>query len=157
MTIQKMQEITKKLLVLEHLDEQKKNNLHPLYTKKNVLELAILKTSSKKYIFLKNSFLLSFQVLKNSPSSSEGALTSLRPEMQLKIKRQFTTQPGMPTVDRFLSHLGDPGRYQVIIMILMAANCIPVVVNHLLMAFYVPFKRTSHNCRVSIFVYIHEL
>jgi len=55
----------------------------------------------------------------------------------------------MPTVDRFLSHLGDPGRYQVIIMILMAANCIPVVVNHLLMAFYVPFKHTSnHNCRV---------
>ena len=64
---------------------------------------------------------------------------------------------GMPTVDRFLSHLGDPGRYQVIIMILMAANCIPVVVNHLLMAFYVPFKHTSnHNCRVGCLnVYIH--
>ena len=63
----------------------------------------------------------------------------------------------MPTVDRFLSHLGDPGRYQVIIMILMAANCIPVVVNHLLMAFYVPFKHTSnHNCRVGCLnVYIH--
>ena len=63
----------------------------------------------------------------------------------------------MPTVDRFLSHLGDPGRYQVIIMILMAANCIPVVVNHLLMAFYVPFKHNSnHNCRVGCLnVYIH--
>ena len=60
-------------------------------------------------------------------------------------------------VDWFLSHLGDPGRYQVIIMILMAANCIPVVVNHLLMAFYVPFKHTSnHNCRVGCLnVYIH--
>ena len=61
----------------------------------------------------------------------------------------------MPTVDRFLSHLGDPGRYQVIIMILMAANCIPVVVNHLLMAFYVPFKRTSHNCRVGSTYCLH--
>ena len=28
----------------------------------------------------------------------------------------------MPTVDWFLSHLGDLGWYQVIIMILMAAN-----------------------------------
>lgn len=52
----------------------------------------------------------------------------------------------MPTVDRFLSHLGDPGRYQVIIMILLAANVIPVVVNHLLMAFYaVP---APFNCKV---------
>ena len=69
----------------------------------------------------------------------------------------FVFVSGMPTVDRFLSHLGDPGRYQVIIMILMAANCIPVVVNHLLMAFYVPFKHTSnHNCRVGCLnVYIH--
>ena len=58
-------------------------------------------------------------------------------------------------MDRFLSHLGDPGRYQVIIMILMAANCIPVVVNHLLMAFYVPFKPPSHNCRVGSSYCLH--
>lgn len=84
------------------------------------------------------------QVLKSSPSSSEGALTSLRPDLQ--FKKQFTPQPGVPTVDRFLSHLGNPGRYQVIIMLLLAANCIPVVVNHLLMAFYA--VETPHNCRV---------
>ena len=139
-------------MVLEHLGEQKKITYIPFILKKYVLELAILKETSS---YFKKFPFSSFQVLKNSPSSSEGALTSLRPEMQLKIKRQFTTQPGMPTVDRFLSHLGDPGRYQVIIMILMAANCIPVVVNHLLMAFYVPFKRTSHNCRVGSSYCLH--
>ena len=31
-------------------------------------------------------------------------------------------------------------------MVLLATNCIPVVVNHLLMAFYA--VRTPHNCRV---------
>ena len=43
------------------------------------------------------------------------------------------------TVEWFLLHLGDPGWYKVIVKILMAANCIPVVVNYILMAFYVPF------------------
>ena len=52
-------------------------------------------------------------------------------------------------MDRFLSHLGNPGRYQIIIMVLLAANCIPVVVNHLLMTFYA--VKTPHNCRVSYF------
>ena len=52
-------------------------------------------------------------------------------------------------MDRFLSHLGNPGRYQIIIMVLLAANCIPVVVNHLLMTFYA--VKTPHNCRVSIY------
>jgi len=68
---------------------------------------------------------------------------------QTNLRRQYSKQPGLPTMDRFLSHLGDPGRYQVIIMVLLAANCIPVVVNHLLMAFYA--VRTPHNCRVSLF------
>ena len=87
-------------------------------------------------------------MLKSSPSSSEDALTSLRPDLPLKkrVKKQFTKQPGLPTVDRFLSHLGDPGRYQIIIMVLLAANCIPVVVNHLLMAFYA--VKTPFNCKV---------
>ena len=91
---------------------------------------------------------LFFQVLKSSPSSSEDALTSMR-SSQTNLRRQYSKQPGLPTMDRFLSHLGDPGRYQVIIMVLLAANCIPVVVNHLLMAFYA--VRTPHNCRVSLF------
>ena len=34
-------------------------------------------------------------------------------------------------------------------MVLLAANCIPVVVNHLLMTFYA--VKTPHNCRVSYF------
>ena len=42
----------KKLLVLEHLGEQKKITYIPFILKKYVLELAILKeTSSKIYIF----------------------------------------------------------------------------------------------------------
>ena len=44
-----------------------------------------------------------------------------------------------------MSRLGQ--RYQVIIMFLLSANSIPVVVNHLLMAFYA--FPTRHNCRVS--------
>ena len=35
---------------------------------------------------------------------------------------------------------------QIVVMVLLATNCIPVVVNHLLMAFYA--VRTPHNCRV---------
>ena len=54
------------------------------------------------------------------------------------------------TVDGFLSNLGDPGRFQIVVMILLASNCIPVVVNHLLMAFYA--VSTPHNCRVSLVV-----
>ena len=88
------------------------------------------------------------QVLKSSPSSSEDALTSMR-SSQTNLRRQYSKQPGLPTMDRFLSHLGNPGRYQIIIMVLLAANCIPVVVNHLLMTFYA--VKTPHNCRVSYF------
>ena len=102
---------------------------------------------------LKNSWhsfvlLIFLQVLKSSPSSSEDALTSMR-SSQTNLRRQYSKQPGLPTMDRFLSHLGNPGRYQIIIMVLLAANCIPVVVNHLLMTFYA--VKTPHNCRVSIY------
>ncbi len=45
-----------------------------------------------------------FQVMKGSPSSSEGALTSLRGD--LPLRRQKTIQTGLPTMDRFLTHLG---------------------------------------------------
>eukprot|EP00094_Tigriopus_californicus_P007820 TCALIF_07531-PA protein Name:"Protein of unknown function" AED:0.73 eAED:0.75 QI:0/0/0/1/0/0.5/2/0/80 len=77
--------------------------------------------------------------MKPSPSSSEGALTSLRLDLPLH------NRPGSSSVDAFLAHLGDPGRFQIVVMILLASNCIPVVVNHLLMAFYA--VSTSHNCR----------
>ena len=93
-------------------------------------------------------FVCFLQVLKSSPSSSEDALTSMR-SSQTNLRRQYSKQPGLPTMDRFLSHLGNPGRYQIIIMVLLAANCIPVVVNHLLMTFYA--VKTPHNCRVSYF------
>ena len=74
-----------------------------------------------------------------SPSSSEGALTSLRPDMPLG--RQ---DGGTPSLDKFLDQIGH--RYQIIIMFLLSANSIPIVVNHLLMAFYA--VSTPHNCRV---------
>ena len=74
-----------------------------------------------------------------SPSSSEGALTSLRPDMPLG--RQ---DGGAPSLDKFLDQIGH--RYQIIIMFLLSANSIPIVVNHLLMAFYA--VSTPHNCRV---------
>ena len=100
----------------------------------------------KQLTFICVSFFL--QVLKSSPSSSEDALTSMR-SSQTNLRRQYSKQPGLPTMDRFLSHLGNPGRYQIIIMVLLAANCIPVVVNHLLMTFYA--VKTPHNCRVSLY------
>ena len=74
-----------------------------------------------------------------SPSSSEGALTSLRPD--LPLGRQ---DGGAPSLDKFLDQIGH--RYQIIIMFLLSANSIPIVVNHLLMAFYA--VSTPHNCRV---------
>ena len=74
-----------------------------------------------------------------SPSSSEGALTSLRPD--LPLGRQ---DGGAPSLDKFLDQIGH--RYQIIIMFLLSANSIPIVVNHLLMAFYA--VATPHNCRV---------
>ncbi len=60
------------------------------------------------------------------------------------FKNSFLLAP--PSVDSFLSHLGDPGRFQIVVMFLLASNCIPVVVNHLLMAFYA--VTAPHNCRV---------
>ncbi len=95
--------------------------------------------------------------MKSSPSSSEGALTSLRLDLPLNrggsrsgsghgIGNGNGNGGAPPTVDSFLSNLGDPGRFQVVIMFLLATNCIPVVVNHLLMAFYT--VKTPHHCRV---------
>lgn len=95
----------------------------------------------------------------SSASSSEGTLTSLRLDLPLHRKNAparpksaqdepNSNQRHHNSVDAFLSHLGDPGRFQVVIMILLATNCIPVVVNHLLMAFYA--VKTPHNCRVSL-------
>ena len=75
-----------------------------------------------------------------SPSSSEGALTSLRPDLPLGRR-----DGGAPSLDKFLDQIGH--RYQIIIMFLLSANSIPIVVNHLLMAFYA--VSTPHNCRVS--------
>ena len=90
--------------------------------------------------------------MKPSPSSSERALTSLRLDLPLNRPGAGSAGSGGPgstapaTLDSFLVHLGDPGRFQIVVMVLLASNCIPVVVNHLLMAFYaVP---APHNCRV---------
>ena len=54
-----------------------------------------------------------------------------------------------PTLDSVLGKLGNPGKYQVVLMLLLATNYIPVVVNHLLMAFYsarVPFTCQVGSC-----------
>ena len=137
-------------------------------------------------------FFLSFQ-MKSSPSSSEGALTSLRLDLPLNRRGPSSgfNGPGAQThsglgaagypephpipatpsrtgtlgggggsagqpaegerksasgMDEFLMHLGNPGRFQVVVMILLSTNLIPVVVNHLLMAFYA--VSAPHNCRV---------
>ena len=62
-----------------------------------------------------------------------------------KIFCLFMFVSGPSSLDEFMSKLGR--RYQIIIMFLLSANSIPVVVNHLLMAFYA--FPTRHNCRVS--------
>ena len=57
-----------------------------------------------------------------------------------------------PTLDSVLGKLGNPGKYQVVLMLLLATNYIPVVVNHLLMAFYsarVPFTCQVGSCSCS--------
>ena len=82
--------------------------------------------------------------MKGSPSSSERALTSLRPDLPL---RPAGPGPGPPSIDKFLTQLGNPGRFQIFVMLLLASNCIPVVVNHLLMAFYA--VKTPHHCKVN--------
>lgn len=58
--------------------------------------------------------------MKSSPSSSEGALTSLR-GLDLPLNRGGTANSrrsngvgnAPPTLDSFLANLGDPGRFQV--------------------------------------------
>ena len=58
--------------------------------------------------------------MKSSPSSSEGALTSLR-GLDLPLNRGGTVNSrrsngapnAPPTLDSFLANLGDPGRFQV--------------------------------------------
>ena len=58
--------------------------------------------------------------MKSSPSSSEGALTSLR-GLALPLNRGGTANSrrsngapnAPPTLDTFLANLGDPGRFQV--------------------------------------------
>ena len=75
-----------------------------------------------------------------SPSSSEGELTSLRPDLPLGRR-----DGEAPSLDKFLDQIGR--RHQIIIMFLLSTNSIPLVMNHLLMAFYA--ASTPHNCRVS--------
>ena len=53
-----------------------------------------------------------------------------------------------PTLDSVLGKLGNPGKYQVVLMLLLATNYIPVVVNHLLMAFY--SARVPFTCQVCL-------
>ncbi|XP_040579995.1 solute carrier family 22 member 7 isoform X2 [Lepeophtheirus salmonis] len=65
--------------------------------------------------------------------------TSDRSQKSLDMERR------PPSLDDFLKILGNPGRYQIVVLILLATNYIPVAVNHLLMAFYA--VSTQHHCR----------
>ena len=56
--------------------------------------------------------------------------------------------PPADSVEGLVRALGDPGRYQVLVMVLLCFNYVPVSVNHLLMAFH--GFAPDHNCRVSI-------
>ncbi|XP_041348194.1 organic cation transporter protein-like isoform X2 [Gigantopelta aegis] len=47
-------------------------------------------------------------------------------------------------VDEVLKHLGKPGRFQIIIFILLCCNYMPLVFNHVVMAFF--GSRISHVC-----------
>ena len=69
--------------------------------------------------------------MKSSPSSSEGALTSLR-GLDLPLNRGGTANSrrsngapnAPPTLDTFLANLGDPGRFQVRKNILVVMDCL---------------------------------
>jgi hypothetical protein len=39
-------------------------------------------------------------------------------------------------VDEIYRHLGNPGRYQMCVYVLLGFNYFPIVMNHLVMAFY---------------------
>jgi len=54
--------------------------------------------------------------------------------------------PQTATLDSVLAKLGDPGRSQMVLMVLLATNYIPVVTNHLLMALYT--ARVPFNCKI---------
>lgn len=59
------------------------------------------------------------------------------------------TAPPAPvplTQDLFIQKLGNPGRYQIVVMLLLSTNYIPVVINHILMAFY--SASAPHTCKV---------
>ena len=56
--------------------------------------------------------------------------------------------PPAESVEGLVRALGDPGRYQLLVMVLLCFNYVPVSVNHLLMAFH--GFTPEHNCRVSI-------
>jgi hypothetical protein len=86
--------------------------------------------------------------MRHSPSSSERALTSL--PLDLRPSKAATSSNLQPpiSIDKFLAKLGNPGRFQIIVMLLLASNTIPVVLNHLLMAFYA--VNTPHHCKVRL-------
>ncbi|KAF0288151.1 Organic cation transporter-like protein [Amphibalanus amphitrite] len=54
--------------------------------------------------------------------------------------------PPAESVEGLVRALGDPGRYQVLVMVLLCFNYVPVSVNHLLMAFH--GFAPEHNCRL---------
>ena len=58
--------------------------------------------------------------------------------------------PPADSVEGLVRALGDPGRYQMLVMVLLCFNYVPVSVNHLLMAFH--GFTPEHNCRVSMHV-----
>ena len=47
-------------------------------------------------------------------------------------------------LDDFISQLGSPGRYQVLIFLLLCLNYFPLVFNHVIMAFWA--LRPNHQC-----------
>ena len=51
-------------------------------------------------------------------------------------------------VERIFRLLGNPGRFQVLVYVLLCCNYFPVAVNHLVMAIY--GAKTPHHCRQTL-------
>ena len=57
------------------------------------------------------------------------------PESLYYLQTDWRINPTMD-VERIYAELGSPGRYQVCVYFLLGLNIFPVIMNHLVMAFY---------------------
>ena len=57
-------------------------------------------------------------------------------------------------VERVFRMLGNPGRFQVLVYVLLCCNYFPVAVNHLVMAIY--GAKTPHHCLKTLSVVDHN-